>query len=109
MDSEPISALISHGPIGIVCVILILACRKLYNDLARERTKHLTEQREVNERHTQEAQAFTERYINKTETLLQKYHDLANSTHGIINSLEKRIEIVRDAHKERRDRDRSGS
>ena len=36
-------ALFAHGPIGIVCAILLAACWRLYGDAQRERDRYLAQ------------------------------------------------------------------
>lgn len=91
------SILVVYGPLGILSLLACLVAAKLYRDGKDEREVHTKALAALNEKHEEElatARAdmakLEERYIAKTETQIEKYHQLAESLNRVVESALKR-------------------
>jgi hypothetical protein len=69
-------ALSSYGVLGVVVVVEMFVIAKIYRDREAERT-----------RHSLELDTFRDRYMTKGETYMEKYAELARSTHVVLDSI----------------------
>lgn len=78
---EEIAAkLVVYGPLGVICVILLLAVIKLYNTLTAERAAR-----------DAKIEAQTKIYIEKAESWTDKYHELLQQTNTVLDRLIQRM------------------
>jgi len=75
------SALLVHGPFGIICALLIGVCWRLYRDREADRAAWTLKEKE-----------WIDRIIVKAETWMVQYHELAKSMNAVLESMAKRIE-----------------
>jgi predicted transcriptional regulator len=85
-------AFLVYGPLGLICIIMLLIAWRLYRDLTTERASHTKEMNTERERHAQEMRELEERYITKAETWMDKNHELAKSINQVLDSVSRRYE-----------------
>ena len=92
METTIAKAFLVYGPLGLICVIMLLIAWRLYRDLMTERTRHTGEMNAERERHAQEMRELEERYITKAETWMEKTHELAKSINQVLDSVSRHYE-----------------
>lgn len=74
--------LVIYGPLGILALLACLVAINLYRDLKEERAARLADAT----KHNAEMRAMEERYIAKTETQIEKYHELSKTLNQTLDS-----------------------
>lgn len=91
------SILVVYGPLGIAALVEGWVAAKLYRDAKEERAAHQEAITRINKEHDAELDKLRDqmtkledRYIVKTETQLEKYHQLGESLNKVVESALKR-------------------
>lgn len=86
-----------YGPLGVLCLLAIIVCTKLYFDHRKDRKEWQAQldkerlEREAERKHDQEQmRQLQERYIAKADNNLEKYHALAESLNRVLDSASRR-------------------
>lgn len=72
---------LTYGPLGLFAIFGVALAAKLYKDLKAERKHHAKEMREMQDR-----------YIQKAETWMEKYHELVKSLNDVLDAISSRYE-----------------
>lgn len=96
MDPAISSALLVYGPLGLFALVACLVAVRLYRDREKERGEHRAEMK-----------VMEDRLIAKSESWMEKYHELAKSMNALLESMAKRYAEQQQLRDDlRRDRDR---
>jgi len=85
------SQLFLHGPLGILCVVLLGACVYLYLNKDKREREYQAEIRQLQEAHREELKVMMERHIAKSDSWNDKYSQMAGQFNAVVESLEKRF------------------
>lgn len=91
---EPTSiakSLLVYGPLGVICVISLYVVCKLYRDSQADRVAFSSKLELLMANHAKEISELQERYINKAETWMEKYHELVKSLDAVLQSITQRF------------------
>lgn len=90
MEPSVSSALLVYGPLGIMALVAFVVAIRLYRDREKERGEHRAEMK-----------IMEDKLIAKSESWMEKYHELAKAMGAVLDSMAKR-----QAEQQQRDRDR---
>lgn len=68
--------LLAHGPLGLLCLLLLYAVVHLYK-----------KQREMEEKYRADLNALVDRYVAKAETWVEKGTELASNLNKVLESI----------------------
>jgi hypothetical protein len=116
--SSSLDKLLAYGPLGIISVILIFALISLFKirekgndahqlamkelrdlfdkEMAKLRDEHNEQLNELRDRHDAEMKVLQERHITKAENWNEKWTELSNKLHTVLESLVRQREPQRD-------------
>ena len=80
MTDAILAKLLIYGPLGVICVILLIAVVTLYRTLSAERAAKDAKLDQLNEH-----------YVEKAEFWMDKYHQLLQQTNSIVDKFIQRM------------------
>ena len=90
MEAEIAPKLLEYGLLGAITLGSLWVAAKMYKrgDSIREETQQRLEEKD--KEHAAEMQALQERYITKSESWMQQYHEQARAQTEVLQSMERR-------------------
>ena len=83
MDYSILTELLQHGLLGVAVVGLVLVVRALY-----KRNQELVKEKEaLHQQYQDKLNAYSERYVSKSEEWAEKNRELAVNTNAVLDAL----------------------